>query len=285
MKAFLSYSTVNKEFVLAVANHLGRQYSVVDARAFETGADFRKQILSQLDKASIFVLFASRDALNSAWVSFETDESWLRAIQGIIHKVLVYVIDSAVTLEEVPLWLKKALIKRTNSAKQVAREVRQRLDELLRDEEQKYFYGRRPEQERLQELLMPTDGSTPPRAFSAIGLPGIGRRTLIRHIAPDLLNLNRFVTIKLEDSISVHDLAIELASQITPFNTVAGFKQFVDDIRTLSPEQATFRTLEDMRAIVRGGELPIFVDSGGLIDEQTGRLGGPMDDNTVVIAE
>lgn len=277
MKAFLSHKSINKEFVLAVAKELGRQYCIVDAQSFETGEDFRRSIEERLDNTSVFVLFATREAIDSAWVNFEVDEAWLRLIQGILKRTLVYLIDNSIEINDLPLWLHKALAKRATSSKQVAREIRYHVDEYLRGIESKYFVGRSKDSECLQNLLMPTDGSPVPHAFLVFGLPGIGRKSLIRHVARNLLDLRRTVEIKLEESVTIGDIAIELASKITPFSTMEGFQKAVDEIRGLTEEKQASRALDDVRAMLRGGELPIFIDDGGIIDEHTGRFTRPID--------
>lgn len=72
MKAFLSHSSQDKQFVGAVAKELGRQFCVFDEQVFETGNEFKDSIERGLDESSVFVLFASRKALESIWVKFET---------------------------------------------------------------------------------------------------------------------------------------------------------------------------------------------------------------------
>lgn len=276
MKAFLSHKSTNKEFVLAVAKELGRQYCVVDAQSFETGKDFRRSIEEHLDKSSVFALFATREAIDSAWINFEVDEAWSRLMQGIIKRTLVYLIDNTIEIHELPLWLQKARVKRVTSAKQIAREIRYHVDEYLRGIEAKYFIGRSKDSENLQNLLMPTDGSSVPHAFVVFGLPGIGRKSLIRHVTNDLLDLRRTVEIKIEESATISDIAIELESKVTPFSTIEGFQKAVAEIRNLTRENQTARALYNVRAILKGSELPIFVDAGGIIDEYTGHFTTPI---------
>ncbi|WP_405053665.1 toll/interleukin-1 receptor domain-containing protein [Sphingobium sp. MK2] len=70
IRAFLSHATSDKAFVEKVAEQLGRAAVVFDAFEFATGDDLKQAILSGLDKAEIFVLFASRAALSSpSWTA------------------------------------------------------------------------------------------------------------------------------------------------------------------------------------------------------------------------
>ena len=76
MKAFLSHSSTDKEFVRAVAGNLRRQYCVFDERSFSVGQEFKSSIEAGLNKSDIFVLFAAEAALASIWVDFEINETW-----------------------------------------------------------------------------------------------------------------------------------------------------------------------------------------------------------------
>jgi len=266
MKAFLSHSSKDKELVLAVANQLGRQYAIVDQQVFETGNDFRNLINKYLDESSVFVLFASKCALDSSWVQFELDEAFMRKVQSNISKCLVFLIDT-VDISDIPAWLRRALIKRIVSPKAIAREIRYHLDELFRQKDQQFFYGRNNDLIRLQKELMPIDGSEAPRIFFVNGLPGIGRRTFVRRGAADFLNLKRSVVIKIENSETVHDIAISIASHITPFATVKAFEASALKLRTLSEKEAVSRIIDDLRSMARNGEIPILYDDGGVLDE------------------
>jgi hypothetical protein len=63
LKAFLSHSSADKEFVRAVAKELGRQFCVFDEQSFENAVQFKKSIEDGLDESSILVLFASKNAM------------------------------------------------------------------------------------------------------------------------------------------------------------------------------------------------------------------------------
>ncbi len=266
MKAFLSHSSKDKELVLAVANQLGRQYAIVDQQVFETGNDLRELIMKYLDESSVFVLFASKCALDSSWVQFEVDEAFMRKIQSNISKCLVFLIDT-INTSDVPAWLRKAVIKQTLSPKTIAREIRYHLDELFRQKDQQFFYGRNSDLIRLQKELMPIDGSDAPRFFVVNGLPGIGRRSFVRRGAADFLNLKRSVIIKIENSETIHDIAISIASHLTLFTSLKAFESSALKLRALSEKDAVSRIIDDLRAMTRNGEVPIFYDDGGIIDE------------------
>jgi len=268
MKAFLSHSSRDKEFVRAVAKELGRQHCVFDEQAFETGDEFKASIERGLDESAVFVLFASRSARASIWVAFEEDEAWFRRLRQTLTKSLVYLIDSSLQVSDLPQWLQRALVHREHAPAMVARDIRYHVDELLRERRHPYFVGRSDDVAELEQALTPLDRSTPPHAVFVTGLPGIGRRELVRHTAPGVLNLRKFVEIRVGEGDSINDVCVTVADRVEPYSTRDGFKRIVQEIQGLLEHEAVRRTLENLRAMVRSGELPIFYDEGGLLDSE-----------------
>lgn len=110
MKAFLSHSSKDKELVRYVAHELGRQFCLFDEQVFETGVEFRNSIEKSFEQTSLFVLFASQEALDSTWVEFEIEEAWYRKLQGSLRHAVVFLIDSSLTHSHVPPWLQRGLV-------------------------------------------------------------------------------------------------------------------------------------------------------------------------------
>lgn len=267
MKAFLSHSSHDKELVEAVASELGRASCILDKWAFETGVDFKRSIERGLNDSSVFVLFASRNALNSVWVDFEISEAWFGKLQKKLASSLVYLIEAGLTADDLPEWLRRVKANAQNVPKAIARDISIHLNDLMLARQDPYFVGRTKEISMLEQALTPIDGSTPPRAAFIIGLPGIGRRTLLRHALPGILNLRRFVEIRISEGDNSNDICAKAADIIEPYNTREGFDRIFKDILSLSATEATKRTLNDMTRMIHAGEVPLFVDEGGLLDE------------------
>ena len=264
MKAFLSHSSKDKQFVEAVAKELGRQYCIVDNQAFRTGKEFKDSIVNAFDESSVFVLFASSESMASIWVDFEIEEAWYRKLQTTLKKSLVYIIDSSVNFDDLPEWLSRALVRKENSPKIVARDIRQHLIDIMLEKQNTHFIGRNSNVEEIESKLTPLDGSNPPHAVFVSGLPGIGRRTLVKRASPSILNLHKFVLIRVGESDSVNDLCISVSEHVEPFSTIKGFEKIVSSIRELNDNDALKRTLENLRTLVKSGELPMFFDDGGI---------------------
>jgi hypothetical protein len=235
---------------------------------FETGNEFKESIEHSIDESSVFVLFASCNALESIWVDFEAREAWFQKLRSTLARSLVYIIDSSVEVDDLPDWLRRALVRRENAPKVISRDIRYHLDELLRERQHSYFVGRSHDIEELEQSLTPLDGSSPPHAVFVTGLPGIGRRSLVRHATPSILNFRKHVEIRVGEGDSINDICISVADHIEPYSTKAGFERIVEQIRALSERESLQRALADLRLMVRAGELPIFFDEGGLLDNE-----------------
>jgi tetratricopeptide (TPR) repeat protein len=267
MKAFLSHSSTDKQFVAAVATELKRQYSVYDEASFDTGVEFKTSIERGLKESSIFVLFVTRASLASLWVEFEIREAWYLTLQNKLNESLVYILDSSIEISDLPEWLRRSKVRRVTAPKTVAREIRDHLDALVRHNQSPFFIGRTKDIEALQRLAVPLDGSIPPQVIVVSGLPGIGRRALIRQICRPLLNLNRVVVMPFEEGDDISDVAIKMADLVEPYSTRGGFERIVADIRSGSSDKALERIITDLRIAMANGELPIFFDDGGMLNE------------------
>jgi tetratricopeptide (TPR) repeat protein len=264
IKAFLSHSTVDKQFVHTVAQHLGRQFCLVDAQAFESATTFKASIEKHLAETSVFVLFASSSSVKSTWVDFEVDEAAHRVIERTIARSLVVIIDSAIDHKALPHWLQRAKAIRTNSSKFAAREIRQHIDDLLRAEQHQFFEGRTDDLSKFQKLLTPID-QPPPRVFAIQGLPSIGRRTFVSIAAKVALSFGRVIEIPIAEGDSLADIAIRIANELEPYSTRAGFEAIVESIKRSTESELLERIVADFRSAIANRELPAFYDEGGLL--------------------
>ena len=182
-KAFLSHSSYDKDFVREVANRLGRQHCVFDERTFATGEEFKEEIERALDDSYVFVFFVSKASLDSVWVRFELKEAWYHSLQGTLKKSLVYVLDDGITIDDLPDWMRRFRVRWNLSVEMVFDDIRQQLHELSSEEIRSIFIGRFEESAEFQRVLLSYDD--PQRVFFVTGLPGIGRRSLIKKVARD----------------------------------------------------------------------------------------------------
>jgi tetratricopeptide (TPR) repeat protein len=266
MRAFLSHASTDKWLVRQVAEQLGRQRCYFDEYSFETGAEFSKAIREKLQDTDTFVLFVSKESLSRAWVKFEIAEAELQSIKGKITQALVFIIEPGIDHRALPEWLQRGRVRNANSPKLIAREIIHRMYEALRERQAAFFVGRREEQQQVEELSNPIDGSVPPRIFHFHGLDGIGRRTLAARAGRDLLQLPKSIVVRVEPGEELNELAIKLAEHVEPYANQDEFIALSTALKSLRETDAVHKIATYLEAIVAAGELPILLDGGGLTD-------------------
>lgn len=267
MKAFLSHSSADKEFVRAVSQDLGRQFCVFDEASFNNGAELREAITQGLGSAELFVLFLSREALESRWVQFEVEEAWYRRTHGDLKEVLVYLLDAGIQISELPEWVGRAKVGIALAPAPTAREIRDHLNRLLQRRQRPLFVGRARDVVRIEETLTPIEGP-PPRAFVVAGLPGVGRRALLRKAIPQVLGLQRILEVSIGEGDSIQDISLAIAAKIEPVSTASGLARLAEEILAMEPAAAAARAIENVRRLTGVGDLVTLVDAGGVVREE-----------------
>ena len=165
MKAFLSHSSLDKEFVKEVADQLGRIGCIFDQYSFANGIEFEESIIQHLGNTSVFVLFATKNSIASTWCNFEVANALELKINKKIGRAIVYIIGDGVDLSEIPAWLKKSLINNQLSPSTIARDIEKHLKEAAEDFQRPIFLGRSKEREIIEDIANPIDGRKKPKAF------------------------------------------------------------------------------------------------------------------------
>ena len=267
MKAFLSHSSKDKEFIREIADKLGRLHSIFDERSFETGKEFQESILDYLEETSIFVFFATKASLESTWVKFELESAFYNKISGKLDKALVYIIDNEISHFDLPQWLQKALVKKIQSPAVIVREIKDHLNKVEQAYQKQYFFGRSNDREKFEELLFPIDGTKQPKVFMIKGLPGVGRRTFLKKSVNQLFSLSRIVEISMEEGDTINDLSAKLADIIEPYSCQDELKAIIYEILNLNFNDTLQRIINQLEKIISAGELPVFIDNGGLLND------------------
>ncbi|MCW8965780.1 MAG: TIR domain-containing protein, partial [Candidatus Pacearchaeota archaeon] len=267
MKAFLSHSSQDKEFVQEVADQLGRADCVFDKYSFSAGIEFEKSIIEHLGNTSIFVFFATPYSIESLWCNYEMEEAFYSKINKTISRTIVFIIGNGVGLDKIPNWLKRALIRTESSPSIIAREIQHHIINAAENYQHPLFLGRAREREILEDIVTPYDGRKKPKNFVVFGLPGIGRRSLIASCINELFSLQRIVEIELEAGDNANSLCIKLADKIEPYSCQSELRDIIVEIESLSETCALDRASRNIEKLVLCGELPVFIDSGGCLND------------------
>jgi tetratricopeptide (TPR) repeat protein len=273
VKAFLSHAHEDKPLVEGVAHRVGRPFVSIDTTSFSTGDDLLSAMERAVRESAIFVFFASRASMKSAWVNFELREARYHQALTRIRKVVVVMLDDRIRPEDLPAWMRRSKFIASRSPNPIARVIRQVIDDLIEDQQHGFFVGRGAEIAALQAAFVPTDTTRSVSLVGVRGLPGIGRRTLIARVARDTLSYERILVVRVEVGDSATTLAIKLADLVAPMAAADESLATARRLEALTTPEACVSFVESLEAASALNELVILYDDGGLLDNE-GRPAG-----------
>jgi tetratricopeptide (TPR) repeat protein len=265
-KAFLSHSSDDAEYVREVASLLGRPRAHIDAWSFEPGEDFREEIRRALDESDVFVFFVSESSLRSSWCRFELDEAELRSIRKMLRHSLAILIGD-VDIAELPEWLRRAKVVRHNAPQRSARVIEAALLGPATDSHP--FIGRSSDLQRSLRKL--TAASPLPRILIASGLEGVGRRSFLRRLVADGLDLDLGPFIVLPQTATIEDLYIEALSAAMLLTRQEAEQQLAV-FRAMSIEDQANETGGQLALLAEQGNAPCVIDRGSMFDNTSSYL-------------
>lgn len=185
-KVFLSLSYVDSDFVAKVHARLPRLAYFYE-QSFENGEAILEAMERTASDAALFVLFASKTALESPAVKFEMN---IAKVQHLLskgqHRILIFPTDPAVTHLDFPKWMQSYWIKQAGySANDIARYIRTVLLEpdVGMAAAAPKVVGRGKTDDKLDRLTADFLGRThrSPSIYILAGFNGVGRKTFAAH--------------------------------------------------------------------------------------------------------
>jgi Flp pilus assembly protein TadD len=266
VKAFLSHSSADKPFVLAVANQLGRRRARFDAWEFEPGQRFMEAIRKSVAASDLFVLFASQSSLKSLWVKFEVNEAEELLRAEILKSALVLIIDQQTRHSDLPAWMQRALVESAISPSAASRAVVHGLNRLRGLEHEALFIGREDLLKEVSEKLIPEPESAPPHVLIASGLQGIGRRTFITRAAKDFLSVRPGPVFHLRATDGLDALHMALMDELGWADTKAQVAEAIRQFQAANRQEKLESLAQMIASSALGNVFPTIVDDGALID-------------------
>ncbi|WP_148291240.1 TIR domain-containing protein [Methylobacterium sp. B1] len=266
MKVFLSHSSKDKAIVSEVANRLGRAFVTFDAYNFEFGEDISKSIRDGMDQADSFVFFVSKESLGSEWVRVEIDAAANRKIRESSYKVHTIVIDSGISTNDIPKWMRNNLYFKSRSPSQIYREIHRFVFKNVADRQTSLFVGRREEIQKIEDIIAPASGSREPSTFCLYGQNGIGRRSIIRQISGNLLGLPKQIEIALGEGSSLNEIAFLFHENLYPSKSDELLSGKLEKFSAMSKIEIQASLDEVIQSISSARELIVFNDEGGFLD-------------------
>jgi hypothetical protein len=267
VRAFLSHSSTDKTLVSQIARQLGRAAVLFDLFEFSTGDDFHEAILRSLEKSQIFVLFASKKSIERDWVKFEITEAEKALTLRALSQCVCYIIDKNVTHSDLPVWMQTTLITREESPSLITLDIRRLINRKIAERRPTFFVDRSEEAEAALEIITSYESPTFRPPLTAFGLDGIGRRSLVRYIARNNLSYAKIVDLEIKEGDYLPETLLYLSLFVAP-------KSIDDPNGFLLVNQKRERStiIHDIMQILCGicdsGTLPVFIDRGGIIDDE-----------------
>lgn len=266
VRAFLSYSHHDSAIVDAVAEVIGRPFVTVDRISFRSGDDLLEAMDHCAAESAVFVAFVSRESLSSVWVQHELSEARFYAASGRLRHPLAVILDSRVEISDLPPWLGRYKTIQSVAAKPIARSIRSLIDEVVHERQSPYFVNRSYEVQRAQAALVPLEPYRGSNLVVLRGLPGVGRRSVLRRAAKDSLQLDRLLVVRVAPGDSTTELATKLADLVEPANSAQEAIELARSIAELKIDGLAERFVADCRLALAHNELVVLYDDGGLLD-------------------
>jgi len=271
MKAFLSHSSEDKQYVTVVANRLGRSNVELDSKSFFPGFDFRDLIKKSLSKTNIFVFFASKRSLESTWVKFEISEAEWQIIHKQIGGAITVIIDDEVKVNELPNWMKHCLVVKIVNSRSAAHIIQNYIVETD-PQMAPIFVGRENDMANFSKELIKDIEKDPPRVLIVAGLEGIGRRTFGRHAIRNYLSMNIGPIVPMEDTDSIDVLYKQLLDETTELHSREELAEYLKTFREYSSEEKGHEIARLLTIINNSNIMPVILNTGSaatFLDDNT----------------
>ncbi|MGF6423199.1 tetratricopeptide (TPR) repeat protein [Lelliottia sp. 489] len=185
MKAFLSHNFSDKNFVKSIYDNLTATHAVFDEKTFPSNSYLIDEIRNSMLDCDIFVLFLSKQALESKWVNGEIDLAKELAFVKSIKKIMVFLLDDT-KWSELPPAFQQYRAESVPNPIQIGITIKNELHALYNNKVSE-CYGREDDVKKITSHLVMLDSK--PKFIFLSGPDGIGRRTLAREVYRKLFRL------------------------------------------------------------------------------------------------
>lgn len=265
-KAFLAHSSTDKSYVDIVAHKLSRARVVYDVNNFLPGQDFREAIREGLGQSALFVLFASAESLKSTWVRFEMTEAETRHLSGKLNAVLVFIIDKATTVADLPEWMRRGRVSIQTRPTQASRIILSQLIHETGAEQEPLFFGRESLLQEMATRLVPSSGERVPQVVVASGLDGVGRRSVVRRSLRDNLSLDLGPVIGLQETDGLDRLYLSLLAETMEMDSRKELSEAIAKFRGANASERACLVSNEISTIGLDNVATVIVDEGALTD-------------------
>ena len=257
MKAFLSHSSADKDFVIQVYDALEPECLWLDRAELEWGSIFLEKIEAGIKAATDFVLFWSRHSAKSPWVDVELHMAFMELVLRRAIRLRIVRLDTT----ELPLRLEPfhhlSVVNSQNPVADVVDELREVLAQPTQGVRNR-FLNRNAELGRVEDMILDSETKT----IFLRGFQGIGKGSLAKEALRRFFEGASVVEVEVSRGIGPVEVALQLHHEVSG---------------TLLPEMTRIEALaaieSSVRSIVSRGQFLIFrnvqhwLDGEGALEE------------------
>jgi tetratricopeptide (TPR) repeat protein len=269
VKAFLSHSSKDKQFVREVAKNLGNLQIEYDEYTFEYVLN-AEAIRRALARSDLFVLFLSENSINSSFVKEEILATLEARARGQIKQVLIFAIDNT-SYRSLPVWLREInVVQHMGNEKACARKIQATLISLDTETtgRAETYLGREEDEKDLRKALAAAPGIAPV-ALHAVGHFGIGRKTFLRQTLGKLYP--RDYQVFVEIPLQAFEGPEELYRRLYDLHFVSSLEQKTNDFAAFAnlPQSEQNEKLADiLTELSQNGEFVLIDDQNGVYTDE-----------------
>jgi hypothetical protein len=278
MKAFLSHSSRDKSIVEQVTAQLGAANVELDSETFDRGLLSVTAIQEALRRSSLFVLFLSKDALESGIVRYEALLAQELFARGVIDRFLVVCLDESSFSSADENWKSFNFVRKAASPQSIARLIQHHL--ILFQSKisgiTQPFVGRLKELSDIKERLI-EPALSHLRGIYVSGFSGIGRRTFVRRLFSDVYPsvISIFPEITIDELDGLEEIYRKLSEKLAPVSTLSAYRTRILAFATESEVGKERLIVQLLERVIDAREAIFIVDRGGLLDHE-GSFQSPM---------
>lgn len=271
MRAFLSHSSTDKDFVERVAGSMRPGSYELDAITFDAGLVNSDAIRVALERSDLFCLFLSQASVKSAYVEFETLLGIEFLARGSISRFLAICLDDsafASASENVKFF---NIVRKSLSPESTARLIQgQLVSASIKAQSFAHpFLGRDRELKALDGQV--SDHHRPNiKSLYLSGNAGTGRRSIAGKFYENYFpHVGRiFPQINISSFDGPEELYRNALTELRPTTTATELRGRMDSFKIASFDQKLRMTAQLLNSLLPSNEAAIIFDEGGVLTEE-----------------
>lgn len=270
MRAFLSHSSSDKDFVERVAETMRPGSYELDAITFDAGLVNSDAIRLALARSDLFCLFLSKASARSPYVDFETMLGIEFLARGSISRFLAICLDDeafALASENVKFF---NIVRKSMSPESAARLVQGQLISAS-SKVQSFSHPFLGREEELRNLVDQVSDHRRPsiKGLYLSGNAGTGRRSLATKFYENYFpHVGRiFPEIGVSEYDGAEELYRNILTTLRPTMSAAELRSRISSFGMASSDQQMRMTAQILNSLLPSNEAAILVDEGGILTD------------------